>query len=102
MNAIRARIRQITSAARVGRSVEAVAADLSRTLRGWGGYFRHGNSARQFLAIDGYAHERMAIFTSAKHNRPGRNWVTRYPYAWYRRLGVHRLSGTIQWATTHA
>ncbi len=63
---------------------------------------RHGNSARQFLAIDGYAHERMAIFTSAKHNRPGRNWTTRYPYAWYRRLGVHRLSGTIQWTTTHA
>jgi group II intron reverse transcriptase/maturase len=102
MNAIRARIRQITSAAHVGRTVDAVAADLSRTLRGWGGYFRHGNSARQFLAIDGYAHERMAIFTSAKHNRPGRNWASRYTYAWYRRLGVHRLSGTIQWVTAHA
>jgi group II intron reverse transcriptase/maturase len=102
MNAIRARIRQITSAAHVGRPGDAVAADLSRTLRGWGGYFRHGNSARQFLAIDGYAHERMAIFTSAKHNRPGRNWASRYTYAWYRRLGVHRLSGTIQWVTAHA
>ena len=98
----RARIRQITAVAHVGRSVDDVAKALSRTLRGWGGYFRTGNSARQFLAIDGYAHERMAIFTSAKHNRPGRNWVTRYNYAWYRRLGVHRLSGTINWNRAHA
>ena len=57
-------------------------------------YFRTGNSARQFRAIDSYVHERMAIFTSAKHKRSGRNWGARYNYAWYRRLGVHRLSGT--------
>jgi RNA-directed DNA polymerase len=102
MNAIRAKVRDITSVAHVGRPVTAVAADLTRTLRAWGGYFRHGNSARKFLAVDGYAHERMAIFTSAKHNRPGRNWATRYNYAWYRRLRVHRLSGTVAWARTHA
>jgi hypothetical protein len=44
----------------------------------------------------------MAIFTSAKHKRSGRNWGARYNYAWYRRLGVHRLSGTITWHKTHA
>jgi hypothetical protein len=44
----------------------------------------------------------MAIFTSAKHNRSGRNWVARYNYAWYRYLGVHRLSGTITWNKAHA
>jgi RNA-directed DNA polymerase len=102
MNSIRERIRQLTSVAHVGQPVDEVASALSRTLRGWGGYFRTGNSARQFRAIDSYAHERMAIFTSAKHKRSGRNWGTRYNYAWYRRLGVHRLSGTITWHKTHA
>jgi RNA-directed DNA polymerase len=102
MNSIRERIRQLTSVAHVGQRVDEVAKALSRTLRGWGGYFRTGNSARQFLVIDAYAHERMAIFTSAKHNRSGRNWVAHYNYAWYRRLGVHRLSGTITWNKTHA
>lgn len=52
MNSIRERIRQITSVAHVGKRVDEVAQTLSRTLRGWGGYFRTGNSARQFLAIE--------------------------------------------------
>lgn len=46
-------------------------------------------------AATSYAYERMAMFTSAKHNWPGRKSGTRYHYAWYRRVGVHRLSGTI-------
>jgi group II intron reverse transcriptase/maturase len=97
MTAIRSKIREATSRRYVGRSVDWVADDLSMILRGWGNYFRYGNSAAKFAAIDSYAQERMAIFTSAKHGRSGRNWDGRYTYAWYRRLGVHRLSGTVVW-----
>ncbi len=77
-------------------------ADLNPVLRGWAGYFRHGNSGRKFNAVDGYVHERLAIFASRKHGRRGRNWTTRYTGRWLERLGVYRLTGNVHWATAHA
>ena len=52
---------------RQARPVDHVVADLNPVLRGWGAYFRNGNSGRKFNAVDGYVHERLAIFASAKH-----------------------------------
>src|SRR5204863_6471096 len=34
----------------------------------------------------------LAIWTSSKHGRHGRNWQSRYTAAWLARLGVYRLS----------
>ena len=47
------------------RPVSAVVADLNPVLRGWAAYFRNGNSGRKFNTVDGYVHERLAIFASA-------------------------------------
>jgi RNA-directed DNA polymerase len=74
MAQIRARIREATSRRFVGHSIAWVVANLNRVLRGWGAYFRYGNSARKFAQIDGYVHERLAIFASIKHGRHGRNY----------------------------
>src|SRR3954451_11469188 len=63
---------------------------------------REGNSGRKFNAVDGYVHERLAIFASRKHGRRGRNWTTRYTGRWLERLGVYRLTGNVHWATAHA
>ena len=41
--------------------------DLNRVLRGWGDYFRYGNSGRKFSQIDCYVNERLALLASAKH-----------------------------------
>jgi hypothetical protein len=43
--------------------------------------------------VDGYVHERPAIFVSTKHRLAGRNWTTRFTYEWITRLGVYRLTG---------
>lgn len=56
----------------------------------------------EFNAVDGYVHERLAILTSRKHGRAGRNWATRYTYEWITRLGVYRLTGNVRRATVHA
>ena len=71
-------------------------ARLNLVLRGWGNYFRYGNSSRQFHAIDSYVRMRLARLASVKHGRPGRSWTTRYNYAWSKRLGVHWLVGTVR------
>ena len=102
MAVLRDKIRTATARSRTERPVAAVVADLNPVLRGWAGYFRHGNSGRRFNAVDGYVHERLAIFASRKHGRRGRNWTTRYTGRWLERLGVYRLTGNVHWATAHA
>jgi group II intron reverse transcriptase/maturase len=102
MNSIRARIRALTDRRYCGQPIDAATERLNPVLRGWGNYYRRGNSARKFAQIDGYVHERLAILACNKHGLSGRNWVSRFDGAWFSRLGVHTLQGTINYGTAHA
>jgi RNA-directed DNA polymerase len=103
MNAIRAKLREATDRRFVGHGLAWIVANLSRVLRGWGAYFRHGNSARKFADIDSYVHERLAIFASIKHGlRYHRNWTRRFTWAWRQGLGVYLLSGRVRSGAAHA
>ena len=102
MASIKGKVRDRTDKRHVGRSLEAVVADLNPVLRGWGTYFSQGNSSKKFGAVDHYAHERLARLASRKHGLRGRNWSQRYTYAWFQTLGVHRLTGTVRYPTAHA
>ena len=102
MAAIRGKIRQRTDRRHAPLPISDVVVNLNRVLRGWGNYFRYGNSARQFAAVDSYVRLRLARLASVKHGRPGRNWTTTYNYAWAARLGVHRLEGTVRYGAVHA
>ncbi|MGO9754872.1 MAG: group II intron maturase-specific domain-containing protein [Solirubrobacteraceae bacterium] len=37
--------------------MEDTVENVNHVVRGWGNYFRHGNSAAKFSAIDSYAHD---------------------------------------------
>jgi RNA-directed DNA polymerase len=102
MRSIRTKIRDITNRGRVGEHLDWAVQNLNRVLRGWGAYFRYGNSARKFSSVDSYAHERLAILASKKHGLPGRNWQRRYTTAWLKSLRVYRLTGTVRYGTAHA
>ncbi len=103
MNAIRAKVREATDRRFVGHSLAWIVGNLNRVLRGWGAYFRYGNSARKFADVDSYVHERLAIFASVKHGlRYHRNWTCRFTWAWLRGLGVYRLSGRVRSGAAHA
>ncbi|HYY44405.1 MAG TPA: group II intron reverse transcriptase/maturase [Actinomycetota bacterium] len=96
MASIRGKIRARTERRFARLPLEWAVEDLNRALRGWGNYFRYGNSARTFAHIDAYVNERLAILASAKHGLQGRNWVTRFDYDWATRLGIYRLTGTVK------
>ena len=102
MKSIRARIRELTDRRYAGIQLEIVVDRLNLVLRGWGNYFRSGNSARKFSQIDSYVHERLALLASTKHGRSGRNWATRFNGEWRRRLGVYALDGTVSYRAAHA
>jgi hypothetical protein len=56
------------------RPIGDLVAELNPVLRGWGNYFRWGNSARKFSQIDDYVRERLALFDSKKRQKRGRRW----------------------------
>ncbi len=64
----RDQIRQLTERKRLLLPDEWVVQDLNRFLRGWGGYFQYGNSARVFDAISQYALERLAVLWASAIN----------------------------------
>lgn len=103
MAAIRAKVRDRTDRRWASRDLHHVVADLNPVLRGWGAYFRHGNSAKKFTAVDGYVHQRMAKLASAKYKTRGLQITTRFNYGWMTGLRIYRLTGTIRWwAPAHA
>jgi hypothetical protein len=102
MTSIRSKVRERTQRRHASWELEAVVENLNPVLRGWGAYFRHGNSSKKFNAIDSYVHQRLARLASVKHGIPGRNWATRFTYQWATDLGIHRLTGTVRYWTAQA
>ena len=102
MASIRAKVRERTVPSRAGWDLASVSDDLNPVLRGWGAYFRQGNSTAKFGAIDWYVHERMARLASRKHGLRGINWLDRFTWEWLGNLGVYRLTGTVRYPTAHA
>jgi group II intron reverse transcriptase/maturase len=91
----RGRIREITDRRRLLVAVDDVVQDVNRFLRGWSGYFRYGNSAREFDKISHYALDRLARFVAKRHKRSrGSGWKA-VAYQSPNRLGLINLNGTI-------
>jgi RNA-directed DNA polymerase len=99
MQRVRERIKAISAPRhRLPEPIEPIVAEVNRVVRGWGAYFRIGNSARKFRAIDRYVRERLVIFLVNKARR-GERARQRDTWALVDKLGVYRLQGTVKWAT---
>jgi group II intron reverse transcriptase/maturase len=102
MASIHAKVHGLTARSNAGLPLDLVVARLNPVLRGWGRYFRYGNSSRKFGAVDSYVNLRLAMLASAKHGRRGRGWTTGYTHGWASSLGVYRLTGTVRRWPAHA
>ena len=99
---IRAKVRTRTTPGHASLPLEEVVERLNPVLRGWGAYFRYGNSSRKFAAVDCYVNQRLAQLASTKHGLRGWNWRTRFTHGWANSLGIYRLSGTVRYWSAHA
>lgn len=99
MKRVRQKVKAITGRNRTGVSdIRVVIADLNPILRGWGNYFRTGNSADRFIQIDRYVERRLGDLLRKRHGRnlrPGQ-WKL-WTSDWFRQQGLHRLMGTIRY-----
>ena len=97
-HAARRRIRELTDRRLLMLPIEDVIASLNRFLIGWGGYFRYGNSSRQFDKIDRYAIDRVARLLAERHGRRRRLVHGRaILFALRSDLMPRRLSGTVRY-----
>jgi RNA-directed DNA polymerase len=99
MKRVRQRLNELTSSSRNGvKDVRDIIADLNPVLRGWGNYFRTGNAATKFLALDAYVEGRLHRFLV---RRKGRHLRPREAQGWTRDFfeghGLVRLRGTIRY-----
>jgi group II intron reverse transcriptase/maturase len=102
MASIRAKVRERTRRSIAHMPLEQAVENLNPVLRGWGAYFRYGNSGQKFDAIDCYVNQRMAMLASTRHGLRGWNWSARFDHRWVTSLGVYRFSGTIRPTTAYA
>jgi RNA-directed DNA polymerase len=92
MDKLKERIRQKTRRTE-GRSMRTICEDLSRTLRGWYEYFKHGK-ANVFEPIDGYTRGRLRSILRKRSNKKGRGRGSdhqRWPNAHFSTMGLYSL-----------
>jgi RNA-directed DNA polymerase len=92
MDKLKERIRQKTRRTE-GRSMRTICEDLSRTLRGWYEYFKHGK-ANVFEPIDGYTRGRLRSILRKRSNKKGRgrgNDHQHWPNAHFSTMGLFSL-----------
>ena len=87
MQGIRNQVKAITAPRhRLPEPVGPLVDELNRRLRGWGVYFRVGNSNRKFQQVDWYVLDRLRLFLQKKASRRGHGW-SRYPSTFFDGLG---------------
>ena len=98
MKRARARVKALTSRSQVGQQLPDVIARLNLFLRGWGNYFRTGNAAYKFNAMDVYVARRLRRLLIKKRGRNLRSGQPdRWTRAWFHDQGLHQLMGTIRY-----
>jgi RNA-directed DNA polymerase len=99
MQRVRERIKAITASRHhLPEPIQPIVAEINHLLRHWGAYFRVGNSARKFRDVDEYVRERLSKFLAKKAGRSGYQ-RKRYTAAFFDKLGVYQLTGTVKWYT---
>ena len=107
MNAIRARIRELTQRRRWSgmKDICDVIAVLNPVLRGWGAYFRTGNASKQFTSLDSFVTSRLSRLIAQREGLKRRPFCLRqWPHSRFvNDFNLYKLLGTIRYpGGTHA
>ena len=103
MKRIRQRVKELTGRSRHGaKDVRVLIRDLNPVLRGWGNYFRTGNAAKKFNAIDAYVWSGSSFEWSAKGRHLHAGEAQQWDGDFFEALGLHRLRGTVRYPKPEA
>lgn len=74
MQRVRQRVKELTPRGRCHADIRDVIASIDPVIRGWGNYFRTGNAATCFTAIDSYVERRLRRLTVSLRFARHRRW----------------------------
>jgi group II intron reverse transcriptase/maturase len=95
---VRQRVRDLTPRSVCHRDLRATIAGLNPVLRGWAQYYRTGNAANHFTALDAYVERRLrGLLVKRAGSRRAAGRATAWSRPFFEALGLIRLRGTIQY-----
>jgi group II intron reverse transcriptase/maturase len=95
---VRARVKALTPSYACHRDLRTIIAQVNVVLRGWGAYFRTGNAANQFRAVDRHVVRRLKRLLVRRHGRHVRaGQAARWTEDFFHALGLTHLRGTIRY-----
>ena len=98
MRRIRDRVHELTDVRRgPARRMSELIELLNPVLRGWGNYFRTGNSHEKFKDVDTYAYERVLDWQWRRGGQRTRFRYDRWPRQRLWDLGLYKLAGTVRY-----
>lgn len=93
---VRTRVHELTEVrGNPARNVKELIERLNPVLRGWGNYFRTGNSDDKFNQVDRYVHTRVTRWQWRRGGQRTRYRFDRWPHERLHSMGLHRLRGTV-------
>lgn len=97
MNRVREKIHELTDARKSGMAITEIIADLNPVLRGWGNYFKTGNSDAKFNAVDSYTWLRLTRWQHRRGGQRSKFDAQKWPAKRYYALGLHQLRTTVRY-----
>ena len=95
---LRAKVRAKTGRDRCHADIREVIASINPILRGWRGYFRTGNAADVFIAMDRWVVDRLRRLLVKRYGRNLRAARSEaWTHEWLEAHGLYRLRGTIRY-----
>jgi RNA-directed DNA polymerase len=95
---VRTRVHELTEVrGNPVKTVDELIERLNPVLRGWGNYFRTGNSDDKFNQVDDYVHRRVTRWQWRRGGQRTCYRFDRWPHNRLHSLGLHRLRGTVKY-----
>ncbi len=90
------KMREMTSRRQCCKPIRILIAELNGALRGWAGYFRHGDSQPAFRKIDYFVHERLVAHLRRRSQRRHKLPKDKTYYRFFQGLDLLRISARNQ------
>jgi RNA-directed DNA polymerase len=101
---IKDRITELTQRRKTRLPLPVVMGNVNEALRGWVGYFHHGNCAQTLLHLRGHVEQRMRTHLCKRHKVRSRGaGYRKYPNrSLYEKYGLYKVPTTAGWTQAHA
>jgi group II intron reverse transcriptase/maturase len=99
MKRIRGRIHELTDTRHAGRDIKDLIAVLNPVLRGWGNYFRTGNSDAKFNQLDAYVNRRLVRWLWRRGGQRSRFRPSKWPHKRFYGMGLYQLRTSVKYPT---